>query len=237
MSEGLEGFGGADLVIPERVMSQPTSGEISGLIDNKTGAAAEMVAGLFIDKRAKISYGKDLDVVLLKASKKRVLFFSDSGIPEEKEKKGRKCWSVDGIKPAENVPPATKQADICADCKYFNSDLEYHLLLLDVKESLAAGAPIVFNFVAKKTSMSPTRMLITAIVNRKGKDARDFQATMRTAATTNTKGNFRVVNFGAISPIEDETLKAIVEEGFLTYCDAAASVEEEAGEEMAESRF
>jgi hypothetical protein len=214
--EGLEGFSGTDMVIPELVMIQNTTGEISGLIDEKTGAAVEQLPGLFVDKKARVSYGKKLEVVLLQASKRRKLWYDK----KKDQKTGVKCYSLDGISPADNA--AEKQADTCAECQHSQRDIEFHMLFLDVERSLEASAPVLFRFVSKSTANTPVRNMVSAIVKRK-QATREFQVTMATMKDSNNKGNFVNLTFGSLLPVkENPKLEAIVEEAYLTYVESAS---------------
>lgn len=235
MSEGLEGFGGRDFVVPELVIVQNTTKEIEGLVDERTGAAVEQLPGTFADKKNKQSYGKKLNVILLQVDKKRLLFFDREGkkTPEDKGKTGRKCWSMDSIKPADAVPENQRQAINCEDCKYANRDLEYHLTLLDIDRSMEAEEPVVFRYIAKSTSLDPVRSLATTIKKRK-KATRDFTLVMSAVNDDRGKGNFKVLNFSAVTPLEDNKLKAYAEEAYLNYCDSSSSAPSDAGEDVVE---
>lgn len=225
MSEGVVGFTAGDMVIPEFVMVQNTTREVSGLVDAKTGAAAEQLPGLIVDKKNKESYGKKLDVVLLQVTKKRTLWYDKK---KEPGKQGKKCFSSDGIRPSANA--AEPQSKLCEDCEYSFKDIEYHMLMLDVERSLETGSPVLFRFMSKGTSNGPTRSLVSSLLKRKDKNIRDFRLVFGSAKDSNAKGNFVIASYTNVTPVEDELLQSLVEQAYLTYCDKSGGATEDVEE-------
>ena len=72
----------------------------------------------------------------------------------------------------------------------------------------------------------PTRTLVSSILKRK-KNPRDFQFSFGALKSNNSKGNFVVANYSAITPIENEALLALVEQAYLTHCDSSSDVDDE----------
>jgi hypothetical protein len=229
MSDGLDGFSGRDLPIVELDLIQPTSSDIKGLTDYKTGEETDTVAGLFVDRKNKQSYGKRFTVVPLKIERKRLLWYSDSRLPEDKTKKGRKCWSDDGNTPSEKVQnPVSKSCLTCNQAKY---DLVIPMLFLDVERSLELDEPVVFKLESKKSSNPSTLSIIDAVKKRK-KPLRDFQFSLSSIKTSNSQGNFCVLTYANIKPVEeDPKLAVLVERAFLEYCDTGIHTVAEAEDE------
>lgn len=214
MSTGLEGFGGTDMVVPTYKMFQATSSDVPG-IDK------ELAVGDFFDKVNKVNRKKNFKVVLLAASKKRLLYWDE----KRDGKKGRRCWSDDGVTPSPKVefPVEVK----CSTCQYRNQDEEYHMTFLDVEQSLEIGSPVVFKYVSKGTSNFATRTLLTSLV-RSGKAARDFTMVLGSNKQPNRqgKGNFASVTYTNVTPNDDDTLVGLAEEAYQLFVDQVPNAEE-----------
>lgn len=220
MTTGLEGFGGTDMVVPTYKLFQATSSDVPG-IDK------ELAVGDYFDAAGKFNRKKGFKAVLLAATKKRMLYWDEK--KDGVGKKGRRCWSDDGVVPASNVqyPVNTR----CNMCEYRNQDEEFHMTLLDVEQSLENGTPSVFKYVAKGTSLFPTRTLISALVKSQ-KPARDFVFVLGSERKANKqgKGNFAIATYTSVMPIdsEGELLSALAEEAYQLYVGTTPNPDESA---------
>lgn len=218
---GLEGFGGTDMVVPTYKLFQATSSDIPG-IDK------ELAVGDFFDGTNKINRKKGFKVVLLAAVKKRLLYWDEK--KDGPGKKGRRCWSDDGVKPSPKVEFPVSDGD-CSVCQYRNQDEEYHMTFLDVDLSLESGSPVVFKFVSKGTSNFATRTLLTSLVRSK-KAARDFVITLGSNKQPNKqgKGQFAVVTYTHVLPIDGadqpQELQGLAEEAYELFVGQVPNAEE-----------
>lgn len=206
---GLDDWDQSDFVVPRVSIIQPTSSKHSE------------GAGEFYDESDKIRLGKSLDVVLLKVTKSRALFW-----PMDSERKGVQCRSADAKFPDADItsPCATE----CKGCKNEQKDLQFDLLFLDTKRSKEFGQPVVFMLRAKGASLRPTRAYITGIIQR-NKHIFDFGVTLKLMKNPpGTKGSYFFLQYEGVTSLQssDTEMHTMAEEAFALYADTDAVIED-----------
>jgi hypothetical protein len=217
---GLEDFDQDDMVVPRRVLVQPTT-------KTKELGISKAMPGSFLDKASKTLYNEPLEIVILAIKKDRALSH-DFGSGEQ----GYRCWSKDGKSPDADVENPLTPTGLCKDCDYKDKDLQYNLLCMDVKETKDAGVPQVFWFTARKSSSFPVKQLTTAWINRR-KAPKEYVVTMEGVQSNSKKGNFYVVNFRDVTVLPD-SLVDDVEAAYSLYAsrDAGAVSDEDTAESV-----
>lgn len=200
---GTEDLDDSDFPMPRVKMVQNTS-RIEGMPD--------VLPGTFVDVSGQSELGKVINVVVLKVSKFRVLYWDPKN---ESGKTGMRCMSHDGRTPTSSVEyPVSSD---CASCEFRFKDLHYRLLCMDTKRSEEVGLPVVFEYVVKGTSLDPVRKYIGAIRQR-SKAPMDFSVDFRAAKADRGKGAYYVLQCENIKPIDQMgDMAAMAKSAYETY--------------------
>lgn len=211
---GIEGFDGADLVIPTRAIFQNTT--------SVEGIESRDALGYFYDRQHLTVHGGKMKVVVLSAKKLRNLFW-DKNNPQTNPQglRGKRCYSLDGKTPAADVQNPVSAT--CAGCEFEQRDSEYHLLCYDVDGSKQEGYPVVFYYIAKGKSAFPTRQYVGGILQRK-RNIRDFLVNLESLQDKNGKGNYYKVQFTGVQAVPDD-LKDEIETAYQMYAGGGATVD------------
>ena len=211
---GTEDLDESDFPMPRVKMVQNTS-RIEGMPDASPGT--------FVDASGLVDLGKVVNVVVLKVSKFRALYWDAKDPLNAAGKTGLRCKSSDGHTPNQSVeyPLAGK----CADCDFKFKDLHYRLLCMDVKRSVDVGLPVVFEHVVKGTSLDPIKKYIGAIVQR-DKAPMEFSVDFKAAKADKGKGVYYVLQCENVKPLDSMgDTAAMAKSAYETY--AAKLVDDE----------
>lgn len=220
--EGIEGTG--NVIIPRRALVQPTSQQ------RKWGLTKPVQAGHFVDKFAKVSW-ETMDAVILRSRRSRRLM---PPYNQDPEKNKPRCWSNDGIVPAENVKHPLSPTGQCKDCEFNKQDEQLTLLCLDVKQTQENGFPVVFQLTAQKSSLGITASFLRSFGAQRKRPA-DYVVTISSEPGKNESGNYLVLKYTTTGPVPED-LKENVAIAYHMYSDSIASAPADHAEDDKEEK-